>query len=517
MTIGKKVGLCFSAAMLLSGTGGILSWYYVNGLGGRLDEAIHVIARQIELAGELRANVYTFRLQERGILLFSHIKAPQQVESCLKAYDSAMDKSFQNIRDMRALVTSDRDRQWLDAAEAGIRDYKTLQMEVRRLVAEGKLSDATESDRKNLVPTGARIIGALDHFGEAMHSNNAATDEEGARMRRSAKIVVLFILIACIPVGFIISVVMMRTARQLQRTASDLDKAAGQVASAAHRISDSSQSLAQAASEQAASIEQTSASSEEISMMAQRNTSDSQSAAETVDHSQRDIAAASTSLDEMIIAIGEIETSSGKISRIIKVIDEIAFQTNILALNAAVEAARAGEAGMGFAVVADEVRNLAQRCAQAARETTALIEDSIGKSHAGKQRVDRMAESIQALAAQGENLKKLVHDVSSGSREQCQGIDQIAKTIAQMEKVTAATASGSEESAAASEQLRAQAKALHGVVSALIRMVGGDVSHETQPGTSAVARRVPRDHAPQTSEPSEQPFWIDLGSHAKRE
>src|SRR5262249_23611979 len=145
----------------------------------------------------------------------------------------------------------------------------------------------------------------------------------------------------------------------------------------------------------------------------------------------------------------EIDASSNKIARIIKVIDEIAFQTNILALNAAVEAARAGEAGLGFAVVADEVRNLAQRCAQAARDTTGLIEESIRTSHDGNARLDQMAAAVRAMMENLLRIKRLVDEVNLGNKEQARGMEQIAHAVIQMEQVTQQTAAGAEQSAAA--------------------------------------------------------------------
>ena len=144
--------------------------------------------------------------------------------------------------------------------------------------------------------------------------------------------------------------------------------------------------------------------------------------------------------------------SSDKISKIIKTIDEIAFQTNILALNAAVEAARAGEAGMGFAVVADEVRNLAQRCAQAAKDTAGLIEESIAKSNDGKPKLDQVAKAIAAITEDSGKVKTLVDEVSLGSQEQARGLEQISKAIAQMEQVTQKTAASAEERSAAGGQ-----------------------------------------------------------------
>ena len=165
---------------------------------------------------------------------------------------------------------------------------------------------------------------------------------------------------------------------------------------AASLVSSASHSLAEGATQQAASLEETSASTEEITSITRKNADHALQVAGLMQQSAEGAGGVNTSLDRMVEQMREIGNSSNKIARIIKVIDEIAFQTNILALNAAVEAARAGEAGLGFAVVADEVRNLAQRCAQAARDTAGLIEDSIATSRDGNARLDQMAESVRA-------------------------------------------------------------------------------------------------------------------------
>jgi methyl-accepting chemotaxis protein/methyl-accepting chemotaxis protein-1 (serine sensor receptor) len=174
--------------------------------------------------------------------------------------------------------------------------------------------------------------------------------------------------------------------------------------------------------------------------------------------SQREFSQTNLALAELEKAMGQINVSGGKIAQIIKAIDQIAFQTNILALNAAVEAARAGESGLGFAVVADEVRNLAQRSAQAAKETAALIEESISHTHEGKARVDCVAAMMRTIDAQSGSVKTIVDEVSLGSQEQTRGIEQVARAVVQMEHVIQKSAASAEEGATAGEELSAQAE-----------------------------------------------------------
>jgi methyl-accepting chemotaxis protein/methyl-accepting chemotaxis protein-1 (serine sensor receptor) len=181
---------------------------------------------------------------------------------------------------------------------------------------------------------------------------------------------------------------------------------------------------------------------------------------------------ANSMLDEMVVSMRDINSSSDKISRIIKVIDEIAFQTNILALNAAVEAARAGDAGLGFAVVADEVRNLAQRCATAAKDTAALIEESITTSKEGKSRLDHVTESVRALTQQTEQLGGLVGHVSEGSERQASGMEQISEAVSEIGQVTQRAAASAQESASAGSELSAEANTLNELVQEFSEMVG---------------------------------------------
>jgi methyl-accepting chemotaxis protein/methyl-accepting chemotaxis protein-1 (serine sensor receptor) len=275
---------------------------------------------------------------------------------------------------------------------------------------------------------------------------------------------------------------------QLSRAAADLTRGAMLVTTTSKQVAASAQSLSQGATEQAASLEQTSASMEEMAAMTRRNSDNARNAAALADQMVNEARMSTSALSEMVLSMGAIRESSGKVAQIIKTIDEIAFQTNILALNAAVEAARAGEAGMGFAVVADEVRNLAQRSAQAARDTAGMIEESIARSHDGAVHVEQVAQAIEAFTATVDRVRVMVGEVREASQQQTQGIEQVSQAIAQMEKVTQGTAATAEESSAASEELNGQATATLTLVSGLSSMVG-DVA--TAPAPRPMPRTLP--------------------------
>lgn len=299
----------------------------------------------------------------------------------------------------------------------------------------------------------------------------------------------------------------------LQQIILSLSSGANETTDASGQVSVASQSLAEGASEQAASLEETSSSMEEINAMVANNAEvarrTSQFASEAAKSASEGVLAmaelrkqaeaVSSSGLEMEEAVGAIKQSSDSISKIIKTIDEIAFQTNILALNAAVEAARAGEAGAGFAVVADEVRSLAGRAAAAAGETASMIEDSMKRSDHGVTVNAAVAVNIKSVLAQAVRVEETLVGISSGVSEvssfmvelensvseQQEGITQINSAVTQVNEVTQSNAASAEEAASSAEELNAQAMALMEVVGTLSDMVGGAGS---QPGQRSHGR-----------------------------
>jgi len=292
-------------------------------------------------------------------------------------------------------------------------------------------------------------------------------------------------VIAALLLGFIIATTVTRS---LNRVIDGLNSSSDQVSAAADQVSSAGQDLAQGASEQASSLEETSASLEEMNSMTKQNAENAYNADSMSKATTSATEGGVKAMEKMSEAIGKIKASSDETAKIIKTIDEIAFQTNLLALNAAVEAARAGEAGKGFAVVAEEVRNLAQRSAEAAKNTSALIEGSQSNSEEGVRVAKEVGESLAKINGNVGKVGALISEISAASGEQAKGIDQINRAVAEMDKLTQQNASNSEESASAAEELSAQAGELKSMVGQLVGIVTGTVAESRV----ADLRRPPR-------------------------
>ncbi len=294
--------------------------------------------------------------------------------------------------------------------------------------------------------------------------------DKGASLAKVGLGVGLFTIFA----SMFFAVVLSRTiTKPIYDIVNGLLAGAKQVSSAAGQMSSSSQHVADGASEQAAALEETSASMEEMASMTRQNADNAKQADVLMKDVLAVIGVAEQSINAMNKSMDDISTASAETSQIIKTIDEIAFQTNLLALNAAVEAARAGEAGAGFSVVAHEVRNLAMRAAEAAKNTSTLIDGTVQKVNSGKEIVVKTNDSFVEVAQSSNKIGSLVSEIAAASRDQSQGFAQINKAITEMDTVTQQNSATAEQSAAAAGEMKGQSGIMAKLVGDLQCLVDG--------------------------------------------
>jgi methyl-accepting chemotaxis protein len=471
LTIGTKVMASVVTLLVLTLVIGFAGLIIIGKFQTKFDDAMNRTVRKIVLADTIDNAESDMRSAQRLVILSGALKS-NDVDTGSREFRRSLDISRKSLDGLRPLISTEEGKAEIAEIAARLEEWSRYFDEIERAARSGNAAEADRIRSEKIAPVAAAIEKTADRLTNQQMELLETDKQELASVHTLSQWIIVGLLGVAFVTGAGVVVIMRKTTRQLRQTVTELDQGAMQVASAAAQVSSSSQSLAQGSSEQAASLEETSASSEEINSMAQKNTENTRSAAELVGHAQQKFTEANRSLDQMVTAMQEINSSSEKISKIIKVIDEVAFQTNILALNAAVEAARAGEAGMGFAVVADEVRNLAQRCAQAAKDTASLIEESIVKSHEGQTKVDQVATAIRSITEDSASIQVLVDEVNLGSQEQSRGIEQVAKAMTQMEQVTQQVAASAEESASASEELTAQSATLKDIAARLATMVG---------------------------------------------
>src|SRR5580765_7017437 len=476
-TIGRRLFTGVGALITLIVAVAILALWVGRSLEERLIHTNDHTVKRLGLALQIETELERLYATQPALIMAGYMNDKSLVEGRKLAAAEAIAEVNGSLNAFRTEALTDADRQAIADLTSDLDGWTRANADVAR--AANRNGDTYKAKSRAATD---EIVGREQ---EELQADLEAVKASTASVRT---MVVVGVFIAFLVAGFAVRS-MISANRSLWTQSQELREGTEHVVAAAGQVATSAQGLSQASTHQAASLQETSASMEEMASMTRKNAENAVQAANLATDVARQVRSANEALGDMVASMTAIRESSNKVAKIIKVIDEIAFQTNILALNAAVEAARAGEAGMGFAVVAGEVRNLAQRSAQAAKDTAILLEESITRSQEGTGRVEQVAMSIASITDNVARVKGMVEEVRQASGQQAQGIDQVTQAIAQMESVTQTTAATAEESAAASEELNAQAEQSMAVVRRLEMLVSGRVSKGDVAHAASHARR----------------------------
>ncbi|HPK49267.1 MAG TPA: methyl-accepting chemotaxis protein [Opitutaceae bacterium] len=480
-TLGMRITAALAVVGILTAIGGIIGIISLGKISARVNQ-LATLDVPATLAGD---EIEMYATANNG-LVFRHIGSNDEADIA-RIEKEIKDNGASNTQNFESLAKALTDAASVETIKHAL-ELRKKNTEIRDKVIE--ISRAKQNEAayamavEQLAPATKQYLDTIQTLTDTLQARITQNASDAKQEAERNTWLVIFSVIGGILTGALFGFFLIRsTNKSLRAISGSIQSGSEQLTAAADQVSKSSQSLAQGATEQAASLEETSASLEEISSLSKHSLDGAQKAKSLLDETQAAANAGASDMREMSQAMADINAASDSIAKIIKTIDEIAFQTNILALNAAVEAARAGEAGAGFAVVADEVRNLAQRAAQSARETADKIADSVSKSQRGVQINAKLSKSLEEIVTKVHEVGQIAAESAQSAQEQSQGLGQINTAVTQMDQLTQANAASAEESASAAEELNAQASALSDAVAKLAALVSG--AHHKSPVAAA--------------------------------
>ena len=481
----QRIILSFSALVAILIATGVVAYRAKQSILAELSTVTGALLPATDLLLQIDRDLHQALIAERSLLLPNEDPAVRKKH--LGDYETNLGQVSTRWAEFQGLIAPLMNPE----VKGHIADFDTL-FAAWKPVSAALLQEGAAPTAAQIAQAGAGFDAAREHLDALSQITDTFIDDAQAKSE-SVAVATDRQLLGTLVVGIAVGVLMtflvgVRTGRTLRDLATSLATGADHTAAAAEQINASSQTVAEGATQQAASLEETSAALEETVSMIRRNTESARNATTTARDTQTAADTGAAEVSRLMEAMTDLKASSGNIASTLKTIDEIAFQTNILALNAAVEAARAGEAGAGFSVVADEVRTLAQRCAQAARETADRITDSIEKSERGFDVSQRVAAHLTGILSKTNEMVELVTGISKASEEQLAGVTQVNGAVTDMDRVTQANAAAAEETASASEELNAQAASLHIAVADLANLIGSTIQVPTSQSQTSVDR-----------------------------
>lgn len=470
MKLGTRIRLGFGCMLAISIVLIVASLFGMNAIRLKLQE-VSMNSQKIKLVNDIQKSMLIIRLNTRGDLIFSDSATLELENNERISARSLLDES---LKALIKLSLHEEEKAILQSLLDNIARVRPINNQITDFINARKNSEAAALLAEKADPMSREGTATMQKIATLAEERNAEVNQSALQSYYNFYRLLLILGIVCLLLSLFLAYLITRSiTKPIQKIANSLAEGGQQVAAASNQLSASAQQLSQGSAEQASAIEETSSTLQEAASMFHQNTVNTQQASQLSEQAKESAEKGSAEMQAMMNAMEKIKKSSDEIAKIIKVIDDIAFQTNILALNAAIEAARAGEAGMGFAVVAEEVRNLAGRSAQAAKDTTAIIGTNIDLSIEGVSVAQRVGEALTDITDQAKKVSELMSELAAASQEQAQGIEQVNKAMTQIESVTQQNAASAEESASAAEELTAQADSVKKIVLELSQLVSG--------------------------------------------